>query len=120
MNKWIKRILLGLAALLVIAQLIPVDRSIPDNIDGMQDFITMTKPRAELATLMVDACYDCHSYKTKYPWYAKVAPVKFWIQNHVVEGREHLNFSTWGSYEPKKADHKLEECVEEMIVSNEN
>ncbi|MBR9921915.1 MAG: heme-binding domain-containing protein [Bacteroidetes bacterium] len=114
MNKLIRRILLGLLAVLVIIQLIPVDRSVPENMDGRQDFITMMNPPAEIATLLTDACYDCHSYKTKYPWYSKVAPVKWWIQDHINEGREHLNFSVWGSYEAKKADHKLEECVEEV------
>ena len=113
MNKTLKRILLGLLAILILIQLIPVDRSVPE-LDGRQDFLTMTSPSAEIATLVQDACYDCHSYKTKYPWYAKVAPVKFTIQRHIDHGRSELNFSLWGTYESSRADHKLEECAEEV------
>jgi uncharacterized membrane protein len=113
MNKTLRRIILGLVAVLILIQLIPVDRSVPE-MDGRVDFLTMTQPTAEIAQLVQDACYDCHSYKSKYPWYAKVAPAKFIIQNHINEGREHLNFSLWGEYEPDRADHKLEECVEEI------
>jgi hypothetical protein len=64
--------------------------------------------------MLKNACNDCHSYDTNYPWYSKVAPVSWWIQDHIKEGRSHLNFSIWGSYKPKKAAHKMEECAEEV------
>ncbi|MCB0707540.1 MAG: heme-binding domain-containing protein [Saprospiraceae bacterium] len=113
MNKLVRRILLGLLAALVIIQLIPVDRSIPE-LDGREDLFSIVPASAEIATLVKESCYDCHSYKSEYPWYSKVAPVSWWIQNHINEGRRHLNFSVWGSYPEKKADHKLEECVDEL------
>lgn len=113
MNKTVRRILLGLVVVFVLIQLIPVDRSVPE-LDGRQDFLTITQPTAEIAQLVQDACYDCHSYKTVYPWYAKVAPLNFRIQEHVNHGRGELNFSVWAEYDAEKADHKLEECVEEL------
>ena len=42
------------------------------------------------------ACFDCHSNETTWPWYASVAPVSWLVQHDVIEGRDHLNFSTWG------------------------
>ena len=45
------------------------------------------------AELVRRACYDCHSNETTWPWYASVAPISWRLQNHVEEGREHLNFS---------------------------
>ncbi len=45
--------------------------------------------------LAVAACYDCHSYETKWPWYARLAPASWLLQNDVDGGREHLNFSDW-------------------------
>jgi cytochrome c551/c552 len=45
--------------------------------------------------LAVRACYDCHSNHTVWPWYAKVAPVSWLIQNDVEDGRRKLNFSEW-------------------------
>jgi cytochrome c551/c552 len=41
------------------------------------------------------ACYDCHSNQTVWPWYSKVAPISWLIQNDVDNGRKHLNFSEW-------------------------
>lgn len=43
------------------------------------------------------ACYDCHSNETVWPWYSNVAPVSWLTQHDTDEGRQHLNFSTWGS-----------------------
>jgi hypothetical protein len=45
--------------------------------------------------LVVAACYDCHSNQTKTPWYGKVAPISWWLTNHVKDGRAALNFSEW-------------------------
>ncbi len=41
------------------------------------------------------ACFDCHSNETKWPWYTNIAPVSWWTQGHVDEGRAALNFSEW-------------------------
>jgi hypothetical protein len=45
--------------------------------------------------LAVRACFDCHSNETYWPWYTKVAPLSWWTQDHVDEGRDELNFSEW-------------------------
>lgn len=42
------------------------------------------------------ACFDCHSNETEWPWYSHVAPVSWLVQRDVEEGREKVNFSTWG------------------------
>jgi len=43
------------------------------------------------------ACFDCHSNQTNWPWYDKL-PVSSWISVlDVVRGRNHLNFSEWGT-----------------------
>jgi hypothetical protein len=41
------------------------------------------------------ACFDCHSNETKWPWYAKVAPLSWVLQRDVEAGRSVLNFSEW-------------------------
>lgn len=108
-----KTVLLILVGILVLSQLIPVDRSVPE-VDPSQDFLTSVDAPAVMASLIKDACYDCHSYQTTYPWYAKVSPISFWIQGHINGGRQHLNFSEWTAYPADKAAHKLEECFEEV------
>ncbi len=111
--KLIKRILLGLLILLVVAQFIRPDYSNPP-VDSSQDFIQVHNPPSEIASMIKSACYDCHSHETVYPWYSQVAPVSWWTVHHVEEGREHLNFSVWTTYNAKKKAHKMEECHEEM------
>jgi hypothetical protein len=43
--------------------------------------------------LAVAACYDCHSNETTTYWWEDVAPLSWWITNHVKDGRAALNFS---------------------------
>lgn len=110
----LKKILLSLLVVLVLIQLVPIDRSVPDNIQESASFFSQMEVPSDVQSLMEQACLDCHSYKTNYPWYSYIAPVKFFLSDHIQEGREHLNFDEWASYSKKKADHKLEECVEEL------
>ena len=46
-------------------------------------------------TLVVRACFDCHSNETVWPWYSNVAPISWLIQRDVAEGRRAVNFSEW-------------------------
>ena len=39
------------------------------------------------------ACFDCHSNETQTYWWEDIAPVSWWITNHVDGGRKSLNFS---------------------------
>ena len=82
--------------------------------DHLSEFLVETNPSQEVAGILKSSCYDCHSDHTNYPWYNQVAPVSWWLADHIEEGKEHLNFSDWDSYSPKKKDHKLEELIEEV------
>jgi hypothetical protein len=97
----------GFVALLLILQLVPVDRSNPPVTDD-----ALALPDGDAGHVLGSACLDCHSYQTTWPWYAKVAPVSWWLTHHVGEGREHLNFSTWAALPPDRQDEKLEELIE--------
>ena len=109
----LKKIALGLLAVLVLLQFV---NTAPENkeIDTAKDFLAVNNAPENIAKIVTSACYDCHSNQTNYPWYSKVAPLSFWINHHVEEGREHLNFSEWTSYSAKRASHKLEEFYEEV------
>ena len=47
------------------------------------------QPRTE--KLFARACADCHSHQTRWPWYSHVAPVSWYIANHVEDGRKPFN-----------------------------
>ncbi len=54
--------------------------------------------------LAVRACYDCHSNQTTWPWYSRIAPVSWLVQNDVDEGRRHVNFSEWDRPQRKASE----------------
>lgn len=47
----------------------------------------------EVAAILDRSCNDCHSNRTRWPWYSNVAPVSWSVIDHVNSGRRHLNFS---------------------------
>lgn len=93
---WIKTLAInGVIALIVFGaiQLIPVRGPNPP----IQREPVWDAP--ETRALAVEACFDCHSNETIWPWYAKIAPVSWVISYDVIEGREALNFSDWDQHE---------------------
>lgn len=76
--------------------------------------VQLEKPGPQITKLLEETCLNCHSNQITYPWYSQVAPVSWWIADHIEEGREHLNFSEWGNYSAGKKAHKAEESWEEM------
>jgi hypothetical protein len=91
-----KILLIGLAVLVggfVLLQLVPYGRN--HNNPPVTDEVTWDSP--ETRALAERACYDCHSNETKWLWYSNIAPISWLVQHDVQEGREHLNFSEWGS-----------------------
>ena len=110
----VRKILMVLFVILALIQFIRIDKT-PHEIDITMDFTSsMVNTDPEVLQLIRNACYDCHSYETKYPWYTNIAPVSWWINGHIDHGREELNFSEWHTYEPKRQSHKMEECVEHV------
>ena len=109
--KILKKVALLLLVVLLGIQFIRPERNQADTL-GDSEFLTETNPSDEVKVILKNTCYDCHSNQTNYPWYANVAPISFWIADHIDHGKKHLNFSDWTSYDDKKKDHKLEEVVE--------
>jgi hypothetical protein len=113
----LKRISVVLLVIFCLIQVFRINKTtIPVN--EQTDFMAVTQTNPEVTTILKNACYDCHSNQPTYPWYTNVAPVSWWIKNHINEGSKHLNFSIWQTYTTKRKDHKLEECVE-MIEEGE-
>ncbi|MET3536515.1 heme-binding domain-containing protein [Chryseobacterium limigenitum] len=112
-----KKVIVVLLVAFIIIQFFPIDKKNPPPTPGM-DFLRIKKTPPQIAKLISTSCYDCHSNESKYPWYSDIAPSSWLLKNHINEGRKHLNFSTFATYEPKRQAHKLEECIE-MIEKEE-
>lgn len=98
-------------AIIVVIQFIKTDNNISA---GEQKNALTTKyivPDTVAAILDV-ACKDCHSNNTKYPWYNAVQPISWWLNDHINDGKKHLNFDEFTTYTLKRQDHKLEELIE--------
>ena len=65
--------------------------------------------------LVVRACYNCHSNETSEPWYSQVAPVAWFVTNHVNRGREELNFSEWDPRRPRRARDAIQVILERRM-----
>ena len=66
----------------------------------------------EVQAIFARACNDCHTNQTRWPWYSQVAPVSWWLTDHVNHGRKHLNFSDWARLNPREADYMLGDICE--------
>ncbi len=113
MNKLLKYIGIFLLAVLVVMQFIRPEKN-SGGLEGITAFKSDTKPSDEVFIVLKQNCFDCHSNETKYPWYAEIAPISYWLADHVKEGKGDFNMSVWETYSTKKKDHKLEELVEEV------
>lgn len=106
----LKKIIITLLVLLVIIQFIRPTKN--QSADENKAVATVYDVPNDVQSILQNACYDCHSNYTTYPWYTNIQPIGWWMQNHVNEGKHHLNFSIFASYPAKKQKHKLEEIIE--------
>ncbi|MGY0392734.1 heme-binding domain-containing protein [Bizionia sp. KMM 8389] len=111
--KILKKVLLALVVLFVLAQFIrPNDNR--GDLTSVEPFLAETKPSEEVTSILKESCFDCHSNHTNYPWYGTITPVNFWLESHINDGKKHFNVSTWSANSVKRKDHKLEELIEMM------
>jgi hypothetical protein len=112
-------ILLFLILLFVflLIQFFRIDKSVPQS-DPSMDFVVVKNPPRKITALIETSCYDCHSYKTKYPWYSNIAPVSWILKSHINKGRDHLNLSEYGNYSRERASLILFE-MKEMVENGE-
>lgn len=68
-----------------------------------------------VATIMRRACYDCHSHETRWPWYAWVAPPRWYLVREVERARAVLDFSDWKRYRPHARRLILERAVARAV-----
>jgi Haem-binding domain len=81
---------------------------------GPNDLTVRYAVPADVRASLAEACYDCHSNQTRYPWYANVQPVAWWLNHHISEGRRGLNFSEFGAYPARRASRKLDAIVSHL------
>lgn len=107
------KIILGLMGVFAVMQLFRIGK-VEYKEPTTSGILSYEKPSIEVTKLLEETCLNCHSNQIDYPWYSEVAPISWWIADHIEEGREHLNLSEWAQYSNAKKEHKAEESWEEV------
>ncbi len=107
-----KKTLLYIIAVIVLIQLFRPTKN--DSNITTNDISKEVVVPNEIQKIIETSCADCHSNTTVYPWYAEIAPVSWFLASHVNDGKEHLNFSEWTSYNNHQKEHILNDLKEVM------
>jgi hypothetical protein len=85
-----------------------------DTPSGPNDLFALHPASAEVERLVRASCYDCHSNRTRYPWYAEIQPSAWWLAQHIADGKRELNFSEFGAYAGHRQGQKLLAVADEV------
>lgn len=112
----LKKITIGLLALLILIQFIPAEKN--ESNDTEFDISKSYNMPDNVSMILMGACNDCHTNLTRYPWYSNIQPVKYMLTDHVNEGKRKWNMSTLTKLPLAVQNHKFEEVVE-MVEEKE-
>lgn len=112
----LKKITIGLLALLILIQFIPAEKN--ESNDTEFDISKSYNVPDNVNMILKGACNDCHTNLTRYPWYSNIQPVKYFLADHVNEGKRKWNLSTFTKLPLAVQNHKFEEVVE-MVEEKE-
>ena len=106
---------LGLVLLVVLVglQFFPTGANHSTTIPST-DFVKTYKAPEDIAQTLQSSCYNCHSNNTEYPWYSKVQPVGWLLEDHINKGKEVLNLSEFGSYSSRRQQSKLMSMISQI------
>lgn len=111
--KSIKKISILLVVLFAGIQLIP--RNYNQSKEALKtDFIKLFNAPKPIENILKTSCYDCHSNNTNYPWYSTIQPAAWFMESHIKEGKEELNFSEFGNYSKRRQKGKLKSIISQV------
>lgn len=107
----LKKTVISIVVILILMQFIRIDKNNPD----IDEKIALQAPK-DVMGLLKRSCYDCHSFETKWPYYADIAPVSFFVSSHVKKARKAINFSQYKSIDEKIKVQRLKRAI--ITVNN--
>jgi flavodoxin len=111
--KVVKIIAVVLLVAFVGIQFIPTTRNQSDMVPET-DFMLVNNVPENIQNKLQVSCYDCHSNNTQYPWYNKVQPVAWFLEDHIKEGKAELNFNEWDSLSTRRKTSKLRSIIKQI------
>ncbi len=107
-----KKVVIGLLIIFIAIQFFQPQKNIALISDS--NILEQEQVPEDIAQKLKVSCFDCHSNNTKYPWYNRVAPVSWIMDNHIKDGKAELNFSKWGELSKRKKISILGSMAEEV------
>ena len=107
--KWINRFFVLLGVAYLASQFLR-----PQYTNRPVDPAKELRAPANVQAILDRSCADCHSNKTKWPWYSNISPISWWLVDHVGHGRRDFSLSDFNTYTPERAAHKMEEVCEQV------
>lgn len=109
-----KKVGIGIGIALVAIQFVRPAKN--DAAAGPDDLAAKYPPPPAVKQLLETACYDCHSSRTRYPWYAQVQPIGWWLAEHIKDAKRELNFSEFTAYDERRQAKKLLSVSDEVTT----
>jgi hypothetical protein len=97
----------------VAIQFFPTERN-ESEIIPKNDFILTNAAPENISNLLQTSCYDCHSNNTKYPWYNKVQPAAWYLEDHIKHAKGELNFNNWDELSDRRKASKLKSIISQI------
>lgn len=94
-------------------QFVPTKRNQSDVVPKT-DFMLVNEVPNDIKKMLQVSCYDCHSNNTGYPWYSKIQPGAWFMENHIKDGKEELNFNQWDSLSNRRKNSKLKSIISQI------
>ena len=113
MKKLLKTLLIILVIAFILIQFIRPEKNSGQEIAANQIVAVQHVPDS-VQQIFKTACNDCHSNTTQYPWYSKIQPMAWFLDDHIVEGKKELNFSVFAKYTVFRRYKKLKEIGKEV------
>lgn len=110
----VKKVLLGFAVIFLGLQFFRPEKNLSPE-TPKTDLLVLHPAPPEVKRLLQVGCYDCHSDHTRYPWYAEIQPLGWWLADHVTDGKVELNLSRFGTLTPKQQATAVEEMADVIL-----
>ncbi|MEC5143045.1 heme-binding domain-containing protein [Chitinophaga sp. 212800010-3] len=110
----VKIVLLILLVVFVLIQFIRPAKNQSTNQELTADITGIYTIPNDVQTILKNACYDCHSNNTQYPWYVNIQPIGWFMAGHIKNGKKELNFNEYGTYSSKRQHNKLKRMKEQI------
>ena len=109
----VKKILWVLLIIFIAIQFIKPQKNI-HPVSQPNDIATLYTVPANIDSILVVACKDCHSNNTRYPWYNKIQPVAWFLANHVKDGTHSFNLNEFATYPIWRQYDKISEVKKQI------